>query len=348
MHWLCSSAVKRQAGRSRRGSVIILVLGTILLVAVLATQFIAQTGTELVLAARNSDQSALRREAYSAMEVTLAVLADFVAADGALFDPSQGWAHPLDLAGIKPPDGMQVEVLFEDETGKLSLPTADAGALRKLFESCGLDDGQAQAAAEALLDWSRKDQVGVGPSEQMQVQGNFTIVAPKRPLRTFDEMASIDGLRELVCDANGQPNEIWQRLTQTASLHSFSRTNVNTATPATLRALGWAESQVTALESARSARGRFAGYAKTDGEMLSLPGSPAMAGQIGVKIEALRVKVTARSGGMTFRLDAVVMPRADQTPSVDPAGNAEGLHYPFRILEFQENPEPIRHAVASR
>ncbi len=348
MHRLFLSAAKCPAGRSQRGSVIVLVLGTILLVAVLATQFIAQTGTELVLAARNSDQSALRREAYSAMEVTLAVLADFVAADGALFAPSQGWAHPLDLAEFKPPDGMQIEVLFEDETGKLSLPTADVGAVRKLFESCGLDAGQAQAAAEALLGWSRKDPVGVGPSERIQVQGDFTIVAPKRPMGTFDEMASIDGLRELVCDAHGQPNEIWQRLTQAASLHSFSRTNVNTAAPATLRALGWSESQITALESARAAKGQFAGYAKTDGEMLSLTGSPAMAGQIGVKIEALRIKVTARSGGMMFRLDVVVMPLAGQSPPADPDRNGEGLHYPFRILEFQENPESIRYAVAHR
>ncbi len=86
---LCLSKPRPHPARHQRGSVIILVLGTILLVATLATKFIAQTGTELVLAAKNSEQSALRREAYSAMEVTLAVLADFVAADGALFSGSQ-------------------------------------------------------------------------------------------------------------------------------------------------------------------------------------------------------------------------------------------------------------------
>lgn len=347
MRPLGTSAAKSRSTSHQRGSVILLVLGTILLVATLAAKFIAQTGTELVLAAKNSEQSTLRREAYSAMEVTLAVLADFVAADGALFDPSQGWAHPLGLAGINPPEGMQVEVLFEDETGKLSLPTADAEALRKLFESCGLDARRARVAADALLGWSQKDHVPgrVGASEQVHAQGNFTIVAPKRPMRTFDEMASISELRELVCDAHGQPNEIWQRLTQATSLHSFSRTNVNTAAPATLRALGWAEPQIAALDSARSAKGQFAGYAKADGEMLSLTGSPALAGQMGVKIEALRIKVTARSGGMTFRLDVVVMPLVGQSPPIDPTGNGEGLYYPFRLLEFQENPDPILYAA---
>lgn len=96
-------------------------------------------------------------------------------------------------------------------------------------------------------------------------------------------------------------------------------------------------------------RGRFAGYAKSDAAMLSLTGSPALAGQMGVRIEALRIKVTAQSGGMTFRLEVVVMPLASEPPlAADHAGQDEGLHYPFRILEFQENPEPILYAAVSR
>ena len=63
--------------RFARGSVIVLVLLTVFLAAFLLTKFVQRAGTEMLADARAADQARLRREAYSALEVTLAVLADF-------------------------------------------------------------------------------------------------------------------------------------------------------------------------------------------------------------------------------------------------------------------------------
>ena len=46
------------------------------------------------------ERDRLRIEAYSALEVTLAVLADFIAVDRSLQSPAQGWADPIGYAGI--------------------------------------------------------------------------------------------------------------------------------------------------------------------------------------------------------------------------------------------------------
>lgn len=313
---------------------VILVLGTILLVSVLMTKFVAETGTELIVANRHSGQSQLRREAYSALETTLAVLAEFRSTDGALFAPAQGWNDPLDYAGQIIPAGMQVDITFVDETGKLSLPTASPEAIRILLESSGIDLVRAQIAADALLVWSHRDYV---PSARTGY-GMRSVVAPGRPLRTFGELASIEGLGELLTDADGRPNEIAQRIEHTASLYAFGTTNLNTASSAALHTLGWTEVQIAALQAARTANSRL-GYAESIEGLAFFGASVPLAG-MGTQIEVLRIKVVMRSGGMTCRLEAVVTPRRDPALGDGKAPeNDDDLHYPFRILEFQENPE---------
>lgn len=328
-------------GRHQQGSVILVVLGTILLVSVLLARFIAQTGTELVVASRNSDQSQLRREAYSALETTLAVLAEFKSTDGALYAPEQGWQDPLGYAGQASPPGMRIEITFADETGKLSLPTASPEAIRILLESSGVEPAKVRVAADALLAWSRRDYLTVGQSLPQAI-------APGRPLRTFDELASIPGLRELITDADGRPNEIWGRIEQAVSLHTLSTTNLNTATPAALHTMGWTQAQIMALQAARTANSRL-GYAESVEGLAPLLGAGVPTAGLGTQIEILRIRVVARSGGMSYRLEAVVAPRPASALADGSAHETEAdLRYPFRVLEFQENPEfrePVEESI---
>ena len=120
-----------------------MVLGMLMLLAFLLAKFIERTAEDMVLEAKTSDISLLRREAYSAMEVTLATLAEFTDMDGGLYRASQGWGNPLEYAGYKAPDGLTVVVQFEDESGKISLPSVTPDRLIGLFKASGL--GQADA-----------------------------------------------------------------------------------------------------------------------------------------------------------------------------------------------------------
>ena len=68
----------------RRSSVIILVLVTLLFTAVALTAFVEKAGNDLMVEVRQADAHRLRQEAFSALEVTLAVLEDFREADNGL------------------------------------------------------------------------------------------------------------------------------------------------------------------------------------------------------------------------------------------------------------------------
>ena len=61
----------------RRGSIIVLVMVTLLFTAAALVTFLDKAGTDLLVEARAAQAARLRPDAYSALETTLAVLQDF-------------------------------------------------------------------------------------------------------------------------------------------------------------------------------------------------------------------------------------------------------------------------------
>jgi len=115
---------------AQRGAVIVLVLVTLLLASFLLMAFIRRSGTELLADARAAERRQLRGEAYSALESAIAMLAAQRDIDGSLFQPEDSWVEMLATTGYEPAKGLQVEIAFVDESGKISLPTADAVTLQ--------------------------------------------------------------------------------------------------------------------------------------------------------------------------------------------------------------------------
>src|SRR3954465_7957853 len=107
--------------RRRRGSVIVVVLALVTMAAFLISRFVERTMTEMLVESRARIADRLRSDAHSALEATLAVLADYQTADNGLRAPAQGGGEPL--AGLDLPSrvGTTVAVQFEDETGRPSL-----------------------------------------------------------------------------------------------------------------------------------------------------------------------------------------------------------------------------------
>ena len=139
--------------RSQTGSVILLVLMTLLLTAFALTKYLEKASIDLMADAREARADRLRVHAYSALETVLAVLQEFQTVDSGLHSPAEGWGAPLDFAGYTAPEGLTVETTLEDESAKIPLTHADFPTLRDLFMFLGQKQSDAEQLADALLVW---------------------------------------------------------------------------------------------------------------------------------------------------------------------------------------------------
>ncbi len=363
-----TAAPIRFPARRTAGSVILLVLVTVLLAAFMLTKFVQRASTELLADARAGDQAQMRREAYSALEVTLAVLADVRTYDKALYSPAQGWDHPLEYAGYEPPDGMRVDITFEDESGRISLPKADAATLESLFVVTGVDRNQAERASDALLVWMKADYV---PPTLESDPGNYERAAiphtpARRPLRSLSELASVAVVRDLLFDETGRPNDRYRQFAAAVSLQSFDKVNLNAATPEALAASGLAPAQASSLRAGN--RNGALPYFRALGEASTAVGTALPTDRFGVEIQALRINVAVRDGGRLYRLSLVVaigngVGTTSRTPAsggttaaATPTTTAstvqkapvtlKKLDYPFKVLELLEDVESEPSALA--
>lgn len=358
MHPASATTSCRLPRRRVAGSVLLLVLVTVLLAAFLLTKFVARAGTELLADARASEQARLRREAYSSLEATLAVLADLRAIDSGLHSPAQGWGRALEVAGYTPGDGRKVDVIIEDESGKVSLPTADAATLKSLLVLLGLDRAAAEQVSDALLVWTREDHV---PGSLEADGSNYERAAIPyrpawRPLRSFGELAAVETVKEYFFDETGRPTSLAQEFQANVSLYAFAQINLNTASPVVLAAGGLGVEQIDAL-AGQARRQRTAGradYFRATSDVTAILGANAPLERFGVEASALRITVTVRGGAVVYRLSAVVAPpgganlaeappRASPAPAESPQVSTtvtfKKLDYPFRVLEIRENLE---------
>jgi len=349
----------------RRGSVLVVVLVTLVLASIALTLFIERATDDLLVDARAADARRLRLEAYSALETTLAVLQDFKQVNGGLRSPVEGWGEPLDWAGYEPQGNRRVTVAFEDESGKLSLPRASHETLVALFDSWGLKKDEAERLADALQQWAQPDYVPTSGLATDYDREKLPYQAPGRSLRSFSELRAIAVAREVFYDEAGRPNELWRRFVATVSLLNFAASNLNAAPAGTLAACGLDEAKQALLADYLAGTGSYrsqgAGYFRDEGEVTRVLGISAPTG-LGLEIQALRIRVTVREGGGEFQLSALFSPgggakaitqkartrREDgTTPSATtpievarPAA-APALNYPFTLLEIRENEEPL-------
>jgi hypothetical protein len=371
---------------SRRGSVIVLVLVLVFLTALLLTRFIESTSVELLLETRHADRERLRLDARSAMEVTLATLADFIAVDHALYTPAQGWSDPLNYAGYTPRAGVTVDVAFEDESGKIPLPTASRETLLALFVHLGLAEADSSKLTDALFFWIQDGYVPT--SAAVDDSAYAAAVTPYEPahrsLRSFDELRSVLVARDYFFDTDDQPKPLYQEFANSVSLYNYSTANVNAGMTATLAGASLDESQSAKVTDYIAGKGdRLAGsppYLRSAKDLKTVMGSAPTTG-LGTTIKCLRIKVTVHEGISNLTLTALVaQPGQASLPPVAVVGDTTAeqnqtaaaapdsttgqthaastttraqttatLNYPFVILELSEETSsqpPPTHATS--
>ena len=364
----------RLATRGRRGSVLMIVLITLMFATFALFAFIERASNDLLVEKRSSDASRLRLEAYSALETTLAVLEDFRQVNGMLRSPSEGWGDPLAFAGYQPAEGRTIEVAFEDESGKYSLPNVTQATLVNLFKAWEVPDSDGERLADAILGWMKKDYVASSagaPDAEDYEREEIPYDPPGRPLRSFTELATIAVARDIFYDETGQPNALWHRFVNAFSLYTFQSPSINGASPELLAGLGITDTQQQKqLDDYIHGRGLFenkgAGYFKTSQDVSAMFGAQSPAATLSTQISSLRIIVTVREGQSSFRINALIAPpggatipvvQASQTSTANQNDSsnstntpsttstttttqtAKKLNYPFTILEFRENDE---------
>lgn len=360
-----------RSNRATAGSVLVVVLVTILFATTALTVFIERASTDLLVEAREADIERLRLEAHSAMETTLAVLEDFRIVLNGLRSPAEGWGEPLEWAGYEPGYGRRVEVSFVDESGRISLPQADFATLVNLFVSWEVPQGDAEQLADALLLWMQPDYTpksAAAPRREDYENAPLAFRPPERPLRSFSELRAIELVREHFFDEVGNPTSLGRSFMDAVSLYDFRRPNINAAPGSVLAAIGqYDQYQQRQLDDFRQSRGAYLngqGYFRSPNEVATVLGEQGVSSGFGAEIQALRVMVTVREGVSSYRLEAVIAPpggaRVVSAPAIPEAPGEDGsreqeapearrrgaqeegdsrsnIDYPFALLEIREN-----------
>lgn len=309
----CGSPIRPQTRVRRRGSVLVIVMVTLIFATIALITFMEKASVDLLVDQRDVLTRRLRMEAYSALEVTLGVLNVFHEAGNGLRSPAEGWSDPLVFVGYTPGEGRVVEVTFEDESGKISLPRANAVVLTNLFKNWGILQADAEGLADAMLGWTKRDHVYSSSVQPDYESRPLPYLAPGRSLRSFQELAAIEKIRETLYDADGRPNDLWKRFADSVSLLDFQRPNINGAKADTLAALGqFDDTQRQNLADYLRGTGTYLSqgprFFGSPNEAQSIAGPTGDTGAFSSTISALRINLTVRDGRTEFKLSTVIAP----------------------------------------
>lgn len=224
-----------QARASRPGGILLVVLMLIFLTSVLVSQFLASVVTQVRLTSVQYAGNEMRFAGYRLLEASLAVVHEFKLIDenGQLTSPAQGWGNPLNYAEeLEWPEGMELEVVITDESGKISLNPPNSEQLKALFEEMGIGFIEADTMVDSLNDWIDDDdleRVNGAEADYYSRQGG-TVKPADGPLDSLETLRYIRGFSEAFFDEEtGLPNDLFRQFAQSVSLYNTGAINVNTA-----------------------------------------------------------------------------------------------------------------------
>jgi general secretion pathway protein K len=339
--------------------VVVVVLALVMLAAFFLSRFVERAMTEMLVEIRAHHAAQMRSEAYSALEATLAVLADYQAEDNGLRSPAQGWGDPLEEANFVARSGTKVNVEFIDESGKLPLRRLDAAHLEDLGRLLGLKEIDVPRFVDAFLGWTQKDHIALRYETDPR-KYEFEDPphhAPGRPIESFDELDSIAVLRDLLHDADGRSTGLRERMEQAVSLYDFPSANLNGASEEALILAGLDGAQVALIRDFNAGKGRKDSdppqYFHNRAEAQSLLGANVALESFDTSVQCLRIRVTVREGTTALRIEAVITPAtaasraqasaAPRAPGTGATGSdrpaSSALQYPFTVLALDESIE---------
>ena len=333
----------------QRGSVLVAVLAITLLLSFIITRFIDEAIEDLEYRAIFNEPADVRSFSYSMLEVALASIQEVALIDdGKLFAPEQGWADPIEYAGITVPNGWQVDIQIQDESGKLPINTMSEEMLnRMLEESFDFDFGTARELSSMLLDWIDENDGRRlnGAESEDYLRRDPPYRAANAPLQSLEELRLIEIWEDEFFDEDGQPNELFAQLDSMVSVLHTGATNLNSSPPSVLELL--------ALQDGYDEDHLFDGL--DDLPYLQQVPDSANSENSGVEVSLLRVTVNLWRGQVPFSLSALVEPNfsteegdagsssasvpgsdSSDAPKTGSTSEQDAIAYPFTILQVSE------------
>jgi len=315
--------------KTRKGSVIIVVLVLITLASLLLARFMEDNSLELSMSMHEVDRQRLRVDAMSEMELALGVINEIRAIDlNKIHAPSQGFADPHAYIGIPPREGLEVKFEYEDESGKLPLSTMDKNGLIQLLYALGLEQRDAERVSDALIAWTNKkyESIEEEATDAAYQRAKLSFKPARRPLRSFEELKNVGVVKDFFFDEKGNETPLLTSFKECVSLYTFIDTNINTASDALLYAQGLDERQVTLIRDKQAnMKQNIAGsppYFRVTREVRTLIGGTAPLKVFDDEIHLMWIRVTVKEGQAKCRLNALVAIRDDVTyagPVEDPS-----------------------------
>lgn len=340
-------ATKKPLRDRQSGSVLIAVLAVIILLSFLITRFMEEALEDLEYKSIFNEPVDVRSYVYSILELSLATIHEVALIDeGKLYAPEQGWANPLEYAQVQVPNGWEVAVEIRDEGGKLPINTmVENEELLNLMleESFEFDFGTARELSSMLLDWIDEDSSKRlnGAESEDYLRRNPPYRAANGPLQTLEELRLLEVWEDEFFDEDGQPNELFEKLSNMVSVYTSGPVNLNRAPAEVLELL--------ALQGGYEEDFIFDGLDQP--YLKQVPGA-AENTISGVEIDLLRVTVSLYRGNVPFTVSALVEPNfSTEAPA---GGNAPGrrseedairtgtaeeqdaIQYPFKIIQLSE------------
>ena len=325
---------------SRRGSVLVAVLGIVALMAALMVSFMQEASDRVRYNGLAQNGGDLRERAYSALDLSLASIAQIAEIDNGLRASSQGWGDPLKYAGFTPYDDCEISVTCTDECAKFPLATMTEQQIAALFEELDVSSTDSGKLAEAVLDWMDNDDTARLDSVDGDDYENATI--PCKPSnmvpRTWEEFRLMDHFPAFFIGEDGRPTQLFTDFMSEVSLYNSDAVNINDAPEKvvdTLAEMGDfdADQVVRKMAGSDGIRGTSDDLVLTDGSEFgdSVPVLVAYSTQL------LRLRVVASRGDTHFSLDVLVKYTGPAKTTNATTGTSTRLSGGYD--DFPENPE---------
>jgi type II secretory pathway component PulK len=137
------------------GAILLMVLGLLMLLSFLVVVFLKNLTQDIKVHAQLLGNADLKHYAYNGLNVVWAGLEEILEIHGDLYGPLQGWNKVISTSKIEIPEGIQLKVRIEDESGKIPLNNPDKRLLLNLFNLFG-DYLDSQALTQSYLQWLRR------------------------------------------------------------------------------------------------------------------------------------------------------------------------------------------------
>lgn len=333
--------------QGRRGGILIYMLGVITLLSIIVTEFLMDVAVSMRYRSQMTGRQDLEIIAYSALETSIAVLAEIKLLEEGLYAPVQGWGDPLKYAKLPVPSGYTVNVTIKDETGKLSIYDEKLNDFGNLLVEIGISYEQVvnlkSELKKYLEKFKKKESLGApnqapnqqpaqqaAPTQQPAQQANPTNQTnttdrnrnqprareEKKAVQTLfslNQLKEIPIFEKIFFDSKGNPNEKFQILKDNISVFNTGKVNINTA-PALVKKMFLGPTSLGPLAEGKK-------FLKTMGDV----GRTSNDDQFGFKANVFDIEIEVMRGPVKYHLSAIVEDKSAEAPRArrNGSGNQE-------------------------